>query len=68
MGKNSDIASGIFKSDFILAAIIPNKKNRIIGVRRLACINCKISISNVCGQNCRNKNQCKVIRISESHM
>ena len=28
--------SGIFKSDFILAAIIPNKKNRIIGVRRLA--------------------------------
>jgi hypothetical protein len=36
MGKNSDIASGIFKSDFILAAIIPNKKNKIIGVRRLA--------------------------------
>jgi len=33
-----------FKSDFILAAIIPNKKKRIIGVRRLDCINCKISI------------------------
>jgi hypothetical protein len=40
------MASGIFKSDFIRAAIIPNKKNKIIGVRRLACINCKISISN----------------------
>ena len=44
MGKNSETASGIFKSDFILAAIIPNRKNRITGVRRFDWINCNISI------------------------
>jgi hypothetical protein len=44
MGKNSEIASGIFKSDFILAAIIPNKKKSIMGVRRLAWISSRISI------------------------
>jgi hypothetical protein len=52
MGKNSDIASGIFKSDFILAAIIPNRKNRTIGVRRFDWINCKISISRIWKKNC----------------
>ena len=62
------MASGIFKSDFILAAIIPNKKNKIIGVRRLACINCKISISDACGKNCGNKNQCKTIQRDWSNM
>jgi hypothetical protein len=34
MGKNSDIASGIFKSDLIRAAIIPKIKNSTIGVNR----------------------------------
>jgi hypothetical protein len=45
IGKNSEIASGIFKSDFIRAAIIPNKKNRMIGVSKFDWISCKISIS-----------------------
>jgi hypothetical protein len=44
MGRNSEIASGIFKSDFILAAIIPNKKNRMIGVSKFDWIKESISI------------------------
>ena len=38
-------SKSIFKSDFIRAAIIPNKKNRMIGVSRFDWINSKISIS-----------------------
>ena len=65
--KIQKLHQGFLNQIFILAAIIPNKKNKIIGVRRLACINCKISISNACGQNCGNKNQCKIIQRDESN-
>ena len=44
MGRNSDMASGIRRSDFTRAATIPKRKKSTIGVSRFDWMRSRISI------------------------